>query len=127
MSNILSFLDKLTGSKQVGLFVVDNDPLNKSEEAIIGDGFEVSIPKDYSGEGSYVFVLDPENAKGLYDFATEYPTGQVSCMDREGKRIWVTPHYDKSRVVILAERTTLVELQKQDLDFPAACGMTYQE
>jgi hypothetical protein len=126
MSNILSFLEKLTGSKEVGLFVIDNDPLNQSEGVVIGDGFKTALPKDYTGESDYLFILDAENAKKLYDFAVEYPTGQVSSMDRDGNRIWVTPNYNKSRIVIMNERNLLVELQKHDMDFTEIYGITYQ-
>ncbi|MBP9690710.1 hypothetical protein KBD81_01380 [Candidatus Woesebacteria bacterium] len=128
MSSILSFLEKLNGSREIGLCITGIDPLNGAENMIVGDGFHLAHqPSDFTGEGSYVFVIDEDNAKSLYDFASEYTTGQVSFIDAEGNRSWITPVYEKSRVVFLTDKPTLQALDKQGIDILSVCGMTYQE
>lgn len=72
-------------------------------------------------------VINNTSAKVLYDFATQYPTGQVNLLNpktMENKSF--TPDYKNHSLILLTTSEYLKHIVKHDLDFINIVGMVYK-
>lgn len=74
------------------------------------------------------FIINDEtDTKLLYDFALQYPTGQVNLLDHKTlKNINISPTYDNKSLILLLTDNQLEGLIKINFDFLSVSGMTYR-
>lgn len=126
MSNLTDYLDILPGGTEIGLYIYNSDSI-LAQSAVTESGFRIAGVQEVEEHGKYCMILSEENAKTLYDFTVEYQTGQFSKVDKEGRKIWITPDYSKTSILLFAKAELLKQLEEQGKNFLEITGMTYQE
>lgn len=127
------FLSYAVGQKETALLIVkDERELPEVEAALQGAGFVkadkplVLLKSIYQKEKTYI-VLDENNAKEVFDICVQYPTGQITFLNRSKMvSLFVTPDYANGGVVILVNQSTLEAVEKKGFDFRSITGLTEQ-
>jgi len=123
------FLTIIAGSRDIGLIIAkDGDELNRFARFLQEMGFGLSKNmSDLFRHRKTYFVVDESSAKDAYDFAVQYPTGQVEIFNKEQIRSEVfSPDYNNLNPVLLVARDCLNKLQANDFDLLSAVGPTFQ-
>jgi len=122
------FLDTLAGSKEVGLVIAENQKELQNFSRLLDDaGFNksIGIVNVFESQKSYI-VVDEDMGKSVYDFAIQYPTGQVEIFDNKDMRSKVfSPDY-YSAIVLLVVKDVLNNLQTKGFDLLSAAGPAYR-
>lgn len=127
-ASLKEFLDTLAGSKEVGLVIAEDQKNLKNLSKLLDDaGFNrsIGITNVFESQKSYI-IVDENIGKSIYDFAVQYPTGQVEIFD--DKDMWskvFSPDY-RSGIVLLVAQGILNNLQTKGFDLLSAVGPAYR-
>lgn len=126
---LADFVHVAFGSKEVGLALAENaKELVEFSQALDSMGF--TRAEDVSGltERPKVYlVLGKDMEKGVYDFAVQYPTGQVEMFDGDAMRSRVmTPDYRNTAVILLASKKDIAASRARGFDILAVAGPAYR-
>ncbi|OHA45996.1 MAG: hypothetical protein A2541_00430 [Candidatus Taylorbacteria bacterium RIFOXYD2_FULL_36_9] len=128
-SEFKKFLDVISGQKEPGLVIVKNlEKLSDVVNCLVGVGFEQALSvKEAFGLEKMFIIVNQNTDKGLRDFISQYPTGQIEIFNEE---LMVSdilmPEYDNRSVVILVKKEDLESLQKSDFNLLDFSGPVYQ-
>jgi hypothetical protein len=126
---IEDFLTLTSGSKEVGLIIArDSNELSNMDQSLeyIGLHKAENIPNLFALKKSYL-VVDENLAKEAYDFAVQYPTGQVEIFNKEEmKSHTFSPDYDSLNLVLLVVRDNLNKLDAKGFDLRSVVGPAFQ-
>jgi len=132
-STLPHYLDLLRGSREVGLAVTKDDTqLKRLQKELDSGAFQLADSAEDLAHGSgdgiaQYIVITQENAKKLYDFAAQYPTGQVQLFDPASMQTTsVAPQYAQASILLLVSQRTLKSLEKQGFYYRKAAGLTYR-
>ena len=127
--SIEEFLFVIQGGKEVGLVISkDEEELTSFSKALEGFDFKRSenIADLFKSPKTY-FVITPDMDKNVYDFALQYPTGQVEIFDRKLMQSQIlSPDYKNSAIVLLVDKKNLNQIQEKGLNLLSAAGPTFQ-
>ena len=123
------FLSVTAGSKEMGLIIAKN--ASESEgfvRSLGGMGFERSEKiSDLSKLQKSYLVIHEDTAKDAYDFAVQYPSGQVEIFDKEQMQSQsFSPDYGNLNLVLLVVKDDLNKLQTKGFDLLSAVGPAFQ-
>jgi hypothetical protein len=128
-ASLNDFLAVLQGSKEVGLALAeDNADRSRLANALEEQGLKRSarVLDLFTAPQTYI-VLGKDADKDLYDFAVQYPTGQVEIFDTKRMRSEILLSTDGDRrVVFLAAKDDLDAWQAKGFDILSAVGPTYR-
>ncbi len=123
------FLTKNARSKEVGLIIIRDQIEAGQIKELLGDNqFKQSdtITNLLDNKKTYTFINDI-NKKDIYDFAKEYPTGQVRVFDKkEMKSEIFSPDYDNLNIILIVNQAELSNIQKSGLDLLSIVGMCFR-
>lgn len=123
------FLTVTAGSKEMGLIIAkDASELEGFVRSLDGMGFKRSEKvADLSKLQKSYFVIDEGVAKDAYDFAVQYPSGQVEIFDKELMQSQsFSPDYGSLNLVLLVVKDDLNKLQTKGFDLLSAVGPAFQ-
>lgn len=123
------FLTVTAGSKEMGLIIAkDASELEGFVRSLDGMGFKRSEKvADLSKLQKSYFVIDEGAAKNAYDFAVQYPSGQVEIFDKELMQSQsFSPDYGSLNIVLLVVKDDLNKLQTKGFDLLSAVGPAFQ-
>lgn len=123
------FLTVTAGSKEMGLIIAkDASELEGFVRSLDGMGFKRSEKvADLSKLQKSYFVIDEGAAKNAYDFAVQYPSGQVEIFDKELMQSQsFSPDYGSLNLVLLVVKDDLNKLQTKGFDLLSAVGPAFQ-
>jgi len=123
------FLNVTAGSKEVGLIIAkDASQLDGFTRSLDGMGFKRSDKvADLSKLQKSYFVIDEGAAKDAYDFAVQYPSGQVEIFDKEQMQSQsFSPDYGSLNLVLVVVKDDLNKLQTKGFDLLSAVGPAFQ-
>lgn len=128
-ASISEFLAVMAGSKEIGLAIAkDNKELESFAQAMDDMDFKhveeisdlVKFPKTY-------LTVREDMDKNVYDFAVQYPTGQVEIFDKELMRSQTfSPDYKNLSLVFLVAKDDLNKLQTKGFELLSCVGPAYQ-
>jgi len=132
-NTIKDFLKYANSQKEVSLMIAkDDDELEsftkKLSEAEFRQAVDTSdLFKQITKVSKSFVVIKDILPKDLYDFAVQYPTGQVDIYDKfHLKSQTVTPVYKDVTVVYVLTKTALKKTQESGFGFLELAGITYQ-
>ena len=119
----------MAGSKEIGLAIAkDNKELESFAQAMDDMDFKhveeisdlVKFPKAY-------LTVREDMDKNIYDFAVQYPTGQVEIFDKGLMQPQTfSPDYKNLGIVFLVTKDDLSKLQTKGFGLLSYVGLTYQ-
>ena len=128
-ASISEFLAVMAGSKEIGLVIAkDNKELESFAQAMDDMDFKhveeisdlVKFPKTY-------ITVREDMDKNVYDFAVQYPTGQVEIFDKELMRSQTfSPDYKNLSLVFLVAKDDLNKLKTKGFELLSCVGPAYQ-
>ena len=127
------FLSHAISQKEVSLVIARDEKENTAFEKILTEnGFQEAktsfelLEKARTRVKTYLNLND-NFSKQVYDFLTQYPTGQIELFDNEqmGSKV-VFPAYENGAVVFLVSKNNLLEIEKKGFRIREAVGMAYQ-
>jgi hypothetical protein len=132
-TKLLEFLGLLSSQREVALVIAQanseledfTQTLNQAQYSRISD---LNGLLDYKEDTKGYIVLDsvsPDLLKQVYDFTTQYPTGQISLNDGQGKTIMVSPNYLAASLILVVSKEQLERIQSQ-FNFLSVVGLSYQ-
>src|SRR3989344_2539454 len=133
LSPLADFLSSCKSQKEVSLVLAkDEAELSSFQDALRSSGLvSADSPLQLlsvfnSDSGVYAVVRSP-HAKDYYDFAVQYPTGQIELWDRTSMQAHgATPSYENSVMIFLMTKADLLSSQQEGRDFLANCGLVFQ-
>ena len=134
MKNTLDdFLKYVISQKEVSLILAkDDEELKKLTEKLEKAGFRQAVDTSdlfkQITKASKTFVAVKDSlSKDLYDFAVQYPTGQVEIYDKFNlKSQTVIPTYKDVSGVYALTKATLKKTQESGFRILELMGITYQ-
>lgn len=128
------FLADSTSQKELSLVLAENDEeLIRLRDLLEKNGYNfssdiISQLNNLNNDDKICFVINNEtNAKLFYDFALQYPTGQVNLFDNKAmKNINISPNYENKSLILLLTDDQLENLKKINFDFLSVSGITYR-
>lgn len=128
-ASLEEFLLVTAGSREVGLIIAkDSNELQDFAESLDENGFKRSdkIVDLLEFKQAY-FVINENAAKDAYDFAVQYPTGQIEIFDKEHMQSQTfSPEYGNLKLVLLVVKDDLNKLQTKGFDLLSAVGPAFQ-
>lgn len=132
-NTIKDFLKYANSQKEVSLMIAkDDDELESFTKKLSEVEFRQAVDTSdlfkqiTKSSKSFVTVKDILS-KDLYDFALQYPTGQVEIYDKFNlKSQTVTPVYKDVTVVYVLTKTALKKTQESGFRILELAGITYQ-
>jgi hypothetical protein len=128
IASLKGFLATLVGSKEVGLVIAeDQKELRNFFQSLDDAGFNksIGIANAFESQKSYI-IIDEDMGKNVYDFAVQYPTGQVEIFDNKDMRSKIfSPDY-RSSIVLLVTQDVLNNLQTKGFNLLSAVGPAYR-
>ena len=125
----------LPGQKEVALVIAHSSrELLEFTELLNGSGYtsadSISELLDLIGNGQETYMLadgtDMSQAKAIYDFAIQYPTGQIQIWDKiKCQLVSVSPEYQSGNI-FLTTTHNLQTLEGWGFDLKRNCGLAYQ-
>lgn len=132
-NSFLDFLKFTSGQKEVSLVIAENEQEQRTFREILHeqhfrqiiDGSElISLT---SSPTKIFFQIDHILPKVVYDFAIQYPTGQIEQFDRsERKSDVVSPTYKDSSFILLVTKDTLEKVEKEGFQLLQSAGLTFR-
>lgn len=134
MTNTLEdFLKYVISQKEVSLIIAkDEGELKRLTEKLEKAGFRQAVDtsdlfKQITKASKSFVAIKNSLSKDLYDFAVQYPTGQVEIYDKFNlKSQIVVPTYKDVSVVYVLTKTALKKTQKSGFRILELAGITYQ-
>jgi len=132
-NTIKDFLKFANSQKEVSLMIAkDGSELEDFIKKLNEDDFRQAVDTSdlfkqvKKASKSFVMVKD-SLSKNLYDFAVQYPTGQVEIYDKFNlKSQMVTPAYKDVTVVYVLTKAALEKTQESGFRILEIAGITYQ-
>ncbi|MFA6492603.1 MAG: hypothetical protein WCV58_00435 [Patescibacteria group bacterium] len=127
------FIKDSQGQKELSLALAKSDEEFIKFHAFLTEGGYIGSDDIYTvlshleRHKKVYLVINNTSAKVLYDFATQYPTGQVNLLNpktMENKSF--TPDYKNHSLILLTTSEYLKHIVKHDLDFINIVGMVYK-
>ncbi len=132
-NTIKDFLKYANSQKEVSLMIAKDDGelesfTNKLREFEFKQAVDTAdLFKQITKASKSFVVVKDILSKDLYDFAVQYPTGQVEIFDKFNlKSQIVTPSYKDVIVVFLMTKDTLKKAQEVGFMLLEQVGITYQ-
>ncbi len=127
------FLEKTFGQKEVALIIAKTaGEIGKITHNLIAGGFiEASgiseLFETLPSGGKFFYVVGGHLNKDMYDFAVQYPTGQVEIFykDTNSSKI-INPIYDRSAIAYLLTKEQLASIQSEGKTLLDKVGLTFQ-
>lgn len=128
------FLTDSTSQKEISLVLVENsEDFADLKDSLVKNGYNfssdiISKLNNLNNDDKICFVINNEtDAKLLYDFALQYPTGQINLFDdKVMETINISPSYDNKSLLLLLTDNQLENLKNINFDFLSVSGMTYR-
>ena len=123
------FLAITLGQKEACLIIAkDKKEQSEFEKFLAENGFKKSNAVYELLENQRVyFVAEKDIDKNIYDFVSQYPTGQIEIFDKNTMKSNVySPDYKDKAVIIIALKSNIKALQKNNFDLLALTGPAYQ-
>ena len=127
------FLQVVAGQKEVALVIAENDlDLQELQQSLKKSGFTkvdrtTELLNRMDKPGKLLFTFSGTINKSVYDFITQYPTGQVEIFDSANMQSQVTvPDYKKLSVIVLITKPNLVALENEGYSIRLNTGVAYQ-
>ena len=98
------------------------------EKILIGNSFKKTdaIYELLENQRAF-FIIEKNIDKDIYDFISQYPTGQVEIFDKNMmKSNMYSPDYKDKSIIMVVMRNNLEKLQKNNFDLLAVTGLAYQ-
>lgn len=126
---IEEFLSVVSGGQDVGLLIASKQ--NEYEELkknLIKFGFsQIEDITDVLKLKKAYFIIKPDTEKDIYDFISQYPSGQVQIFDKKNMKPQVFfPDYKNSSFVLLVDQDNLNKSQAKGFDFLSVVGLAYR-
>ncbi len=132
-TKLLEFLGLLSSQREVALVIAQDgseledfiQTLNQAQYSPIST---LDTLLGYQADTKGYVALDsasPDFLKQVYDFTAQYPTGQISLNDGQGKTIMVSPNYLAASMILVVSKEQLERIQHQ-FNFLSATGLSYQ-
>lgn len=130
MNEIKDFIAKNKSSKNFGLIINLEDKATLDIIANIEDiftGFKLErfvadLIDELLIQNKIIIDLKRfDNVQVLYDIAHGWASGQINVVNK-----FINPKYENSNIIVLADRNTLDEENKNGRDWLVVCGLTYQ-
>lgn len=129
-----SFIPFAAPQKDFSLLIASHTPQQETlEKILLSLGFmkadkALTLFRSIREATPAYIVLDKSNAKDIYDLAAQYPTGQVSILNKEYPEIvWTSPDYREGAVIILCTKKMVEEVASLGLDMRMVTGIAFQE
>ncbi len=123
------FLAVTAGSKDTGLIIAkDAKELENMAQSLDSRCFKKAenIPSLFAFRKSYL-IVNENSAKDAYDFAVQYPTGQVEIFNKgQMKSETFSPDYGSLNLVLLVARDDLKKLEAKGFGLRSAVGPAFQ-
>lgn len=105
----------------------DENELKEFSRSMNELGFkEAGKASDLLSHAKSYAIVKEDMAKNIYDFAVQYPTGQVEIFDKDKMRSETfSPDYTNSAVLLIDEKV-LNKLSAEGLDLLSAAGPAYR-
>jgi len=133
LNNFDDFLKCTLSQKEVSLVIAkDGSELKKFIEILEIGGFRQTIDsvelfKYVETPSKVFFIIGDKLDKDIYDFITQYPTGQIEIFDNQIlKSKVVTPVYDGVSVIFLITKPSLKHVQEAGFQILNQVGLAYQ-
>lgn len=123
------FLSIALGQKEACLIIAKNKKeQSKFEKFLAENGFKKSDAVYELLENQKAYFLAEKNIdKNIYDFLSQYSTGQIEIFDKNIMKSSVySPDYKDKAVIIVALKSNIKALQKNNFDLLALSGPAYQ-
>lgn len=127
------FLKYANSQKEVSLALAkDEAELTELAQKLEGQGYRQAVDtsdlfKQITQPSKSFFIAKESLSKDMYDFAVQYPTGQVEIYDKFNlKSQTVVPSYKDVSVVFLMTKDTLKKSQDAGFMLLEQVGITYQ-
>lgn len=132
-NDLKQFIKESKGQKELSLVLAkDDQEFQDFQEALAVEGFLgsddvlLSLTEPHAPKKLYL-VINQESAKDLYDFAIQYPTGQVNLQEAKTMKNYNFNFNYKDYAFILLTTTEFHDyLSKNNLDFLDCVGMVYR-
>lgn len=133
-STLTGFLAYASNQREVSLVIAKNDQelarfcdeLNALGVVAAKNPLELLSHAELPGK-MYGVVAGVADAKDYYDFAIQYPTGQVEIWNRETMQPHGgTPCYEGVSLLLLITKENVTACQKNGMDFLASTGLVFQ-
>lgn len=127
------FIKDTKGQKELSLILAKSDEDFTRYQSILTEDGYVGSDDIYATlfhlekHKNIYLVINNKSAKALYDFAMQYPTGQVNVLNpgnMENKSF--NPDYKNHSLILLTTSTYLEHITKHNLDFLNIVGMVYR-
>ena len=119
---------EVTSGREVALAIAkDDNELKDFYQSLNELGFKetISMSDIFSNLKSFIVIAE-DKGKETYDFATQYPTGQVEIFNRNHMNSKVfSPDYGNS-VVLLIDEKVFNKLSAEGLDLLSVAGPAYR-
>lgn len=129
MPTLEEFLTITAGTKEIGLIIAkDASELAFLTRSLDERGFKQSkiVASLLDLQGCY-FLLNEFVAKDAYDFAVQYPSGQVEIFDKSQMQSHsYSPNYSSLNPIFLVIKEDLHKLQAKGFDLLSVVGPAFQ-
>jgi len=128
-----TFLDDALSQKEVSFIIAEHEnELSQFQRWLDDKGYQgvegatklLSMAKHNK---KLYLTLDSEDAKNDYDFAVQYPTGQVELFDPKAmKGMTEIVEYKDRSVIFLVTKHHLSQIEKQNYNFLSIVGIAFR-
>lgn len=128
-TSLKEFLNVTAGSREIGLIIAkDSEELDNLTHSLNELGLKPSEKvTDLLTLKKSFFVIEGAEAKDAYDFALQYPSGQVEIFNKkEMKSEIFSPDYANLNIIFLVQKGELKKLESSGLNFLSITGGAYQ-
>ncbi len=128
-----TFLEYSLSQKEVSLIVAKHEnELSHFERWLEDKGFRraahaFDLLDNLEDHKKLYVILKTENGKDSYDFAAQFPTGQIELFDKKTmKKMLKNIDYKNRSIVFLTTKHHLFDLEKEDFNFLSSVGMAFR-
>jgi len=128
-----TFLDDALSQKEVSFIIAEHEnELSHFQRWLDDRGYQsaanaTELLRMAKQNKKLYSILDSEDAKNDYDFAVQYPTGQVELFEPKSmKGITETLEYKNRSVIFLVTRHHLSQLEKKNYNFLSVVGIAFR-
>ena len=127
------FIDDSNGQKELSLILAKSiDEYhdftnNLDSQGFVGSDDVYAVLSHPDRDKKAYLVINDKSKKVLYDFAMQYPTGQINLLDpTDMKNMSFNPDYENHSLLLLTTTDYLKYIAKDNLDFLDITGIVYR-
>lgn len=91
------------------------------------NGFTLLTDPSLFSQKKHCLLVTMRNAKGAYDLAMQYGTGQVILHDKKySQPRWVTPAYGENALILIVAKDELLAIEAAGFPLRAITGISVQ-